>query len=374
MATDGQIEKDRRAGARSIGALLLDPAVRRKLGGQLVSAAVHALILLLLASITLSSGEGSGFGLPGFRGPRISLGARRPADLSDLVEKVPNEPRKVADSRKEELKLPDLPSLLPSAGEVQPSSVKTWYEVPGGGLSGIGGSFGLFIGGLRRRGLDVALVIDATGSMQNAIAEIKEGMIELVDDIQRLVPTARVGAVAFRDRGEEFVVRWSDLSFHGNKTKAFLAQIKAEGGGDWEEAVAAGLETAVTELRWRKRAKRVIVLVGSSPPHKETMPDILRMVGDFRRAGGIVSTIDVTQRLHEEYERKLQTWLYGEGPSEISPLPEFYREVQRTYREIAGVGGGEMAGLGWKSKLTNEILVFAFGSRWRAELAKFTGG
>jgi hypothetical protein len=58
------------------------------------------------------------------------------------------------------------------------------------------------------------------------------------------VPTARIGAVAYRDRdddkvataprqSESFVVRWSDLTFNGKKVKTFLDGLVAEGGGDW---------------------------------------------------------------------------------------------------------------------------------------------
>jgi len=370
------IEASQRRGSRQpayrrLAAFLLDPRLRRKLGGQLISAAVHLLILLILASITLSSGDSSGLGLPGFRGASISLGRRPADDLERLISKIENRPRQVTEPEVERPKLPELPALAPISTAARADAVRAHYVV-GGGLIGLGGSFGKFIGGLRRRGLDVALVIDASGSMQNVIDEIKQGMIELVDDIRRLVPTARVSAVAFRDRGEDFVVRWSDLSFHGSKTKAFLSQIKAEGGGDWRDAVGAALETALTELTWRKRSKKVIILVGSSPPHRETLPEIRRLVAQFHRDGGIVSTIDVSERLHVEYEKKLHEWLYGVPPKKISKLPSFYHEVQQTYREIAELGGGEMAGVNWNKKLTNEILVFAFGSRWRAEVAKVT--
>ena len=94
----------------------------------------------------------------------------------------------------------------------------------GGGGAGwsLGTSFGRYVGSLRKVGLDVALVVDSTGSMQNVIDQLKKRLDDLTTTMQRLVPTARIGAVAFRDRddgktasaprqSEDFLVRWTDL-------------------------------------------------------------------------------------------------------------------------------------------------------------------
>src|SRR5262249_28191082 len=140
----------------------------------------------------------------------------------------------------------------------------------GGGGSGLslGNAFGRYVGGLRKVGLDVAIVVDATGSMQNIIDALKARLLELSTTLQQLVPTARIGAVAYRDRdddkiataprrSEDFLVKWTDLSFKGSKVKDFLDGIVAEGGGDWEEAVKDGFEAAMKQLKWRPDAKKV---------------------------------------------------------------------------------------------------------------------
>ena len=86
----------------------------------------------------------------------------------------------------------------------------------------------------------------------------------------------------------------------------------AEGGGDWEEAVKDGFEAAMKQLKWRPDAKKVIILVGSSPPHEKDLPALRQLVAQWQARGGVVSAIDVSQRLHEQHERKLHRWLYGE--------------------------------------------------------------
>src|SRR5947208_1555299 len=75
----------------------------------------------------------------------------------------------------------------------------------GGGGAGwsLGTSFGRYVGSLRKVGLDVAIVVDSTGSMQNVIDDLKRRMDDLAATMQRLVPTARVGAVTYRDRDDD---------------------------------------------------------------------------------------------------------------------------------------------------------------------------
>jgi hypothetical protein len=203
--------------------------------------------------------------------------------------------------------------------------------------------------------------------------------------MQRLVPTARIGAVAFRDRGddkvataprqsEDFVVRWTDLTFNGKKVKTFLGGIVAEGGGDWEEAVKDGLETAMRQLKWRPDAKKVIILVGSSPPHEADRAAVRQLVDDWHARGGVVSTIDVSQLLHEEHERKLHRWLYGEELQTVTPLPEFYQQLRESFDTIAREGGGAMIQLGQQEALVRHLLVLTFGKTWEKDMARIARG
>jgi hypothetical protein len=332
---------------------------RRRLEGYTLSVVFHVILLLSLATITISAG-GSGFGF-GLRpkGARVELQMRddkvADSDLEDLIQDVDVKPLDVQHTRVNAAKLPELQSF--SAPRPRPerlARVDTRYSPTSGSVGTLSGQFG------------------TTASMQFVIDDIKARAVGLVSRIQSLVPVARVGVVAFRDRGEDFVVRWSDLSFHASKIEAFVNSLTAEGGGDWEEGVRQGLEAAIDDLSWRKRAKRVIIIVGSSPPHKEDMDAIRALCQEFHDAGGVISTIDVTKVMHERYETKLHEWLYGSPPKKISPLPPFYQQVRDSYATIAREGGGEMAALGSDEQLAEKILYFAFGSRWKSEVARYS--
>src|SRR5215470_2861215 len=143
-------------------------------------------------------------------------------------------------------RVPVIGSIGPKLGTGPTVDINsTGMSLGSGGIGGLGGSFGDYVGGLRKVGLDLALVIDTTESMQFVIDEVKEHATSLVENLQRMVPTARVGVVVYRDQGDEYVVKWSDLSFKTDKLRSFISNITAAGGGDWEEAVLEGVEAAV---------------------------------------------------------------------------------------------------------------------------------
>ena len=228
-------------------------------------------------------------------------------------------------------------------------------------------------------------MIDATGSMQFVIDDLKKRLDDLVGTMQRLVPNARIGAVAFRDRAddkiataprrsEDFLVKWSDLTFKGSKVKAFLNGLVAEGGGDWEEAVKDGFQAAMNQLKWRPDAKKVIILVGSSPPHEKDLPALRQLVAEWQARGGVVSAIDVSQRLHEQHERKLHRWLYGEELKKPTPMPDFYRQVQQSYDDLSRRGGGVAVALSQDQALVKHLLILTFGPQWQKDVSKVARG
>jgi hypothetical protein len=399
-----------------------EPSARRTLAAFGVSAAAHAVLALLLFFDVLGPGGGFGLGIgPGFgigAGGGAGTGEKRREifSLKDLPAPVPpSDP--AADEKLKEMLKPERAQAIAMPRQDVPrpaTSAVVHFSRParplgsgvdlgsrfasaGAGVGGFGGgggggfgvslgtSFGRYVSSLRQVGLDVALVVDATGSMQNVIDEMKRRLVDLTTTMQRLVPTARIGAIAFRDRAddkvataprksEDFLVRWTDLTFNGKKVQTFLGSIVAEGGGDYEEAVKDGLDAAMRQLKWRADAKKVIILVGSSPPHETDTAAIRKMVDDWQARGGVVSTIDVSELLHAEHERKLHRWLHGEELQEVSPLPDFYKQVQASFTDIAREGGGQMIAMDQSETLVRHLLTLTFGPKWQKDVARISRG
>lgn len=357
-----------------------DPWSGNQYGGArffAVSTVVHVVLLLVLAGISLTVIR-TVQSIP-VKIEEVGVeteGAPSLEDYAGLLE-VTKAPRRDAQRPQGPVvrnvkppRVPTLASVGPRLGTGPTLALDSAaLSLGGGGIGGLGGSFGDYVGGLRKTGLDLVLVIDTTESMQFVIDEVKDYAAALVKAIQRMVPTSRVGIVVYRDQGDEYVTKWSDLSFKTDKLTSFISTISAAGGGDWEEAVLDGVDAAMKELSWRKKSKKIIILIGGSPPHPEDVKPLEDLVAQFRRDGGTLSTIDVTDHLHLSFNRALWKSLHGNKPFEPPPKPEFYAQVTRVYGDLAKDGGGDLVELADDKKLIRDVLVLTFGARWKEEMA-----
>lgn len=246
----------------------------------------------------------------------------------------------------------------------------------GGGLgsgygAGVGAGFGGFIGGLRKSGLDLVLVIDGTGSMSLIIDEVKNRMKQLVLSIHRLVPTARIGIVVFGGRGEPIETQAPTVS--PERLIAFLNSIVARDGGEWQEDTLGAVRTAVDRMGWRPQAHKVIILVGDTPPFDEDNQPVMQEVRQFHEENGAFNTVDVTV---EEHQRFLEEWAKSHGgvmPADTG-LPSFYLQTQQAYQAIAAAGGGAWHSLTKDQQINQQVLILAFGSQWQSEVTAFGRG
>lgn len=247
----------------------------------------------------------------------------------------------------------------------------------GGGMGsgyghGIGTGFGGFIGELRRKGLDVVLVIDGTGSMGLIIDDVKAKMGQLIQAIHRLVPIARVGIIVFGGKGEKMEIQ--PLTLSPQKLTEFLDHITAKGGGEWEEDTFGACETAMDKMDWKPYAKKVVVLVGDSPPRKEDFAPLVAMIRKFKSQNGTFNTVDVAAEEHERFEREFWLKVHREEPPKITPLPEFYQQTRAAYKVLANAGGGAMRSLTHDSHINQQVLILAFGEQWQNQVSAFGRG
>ena len=123
----------------------------------------------------------------------------------------------------------------------------------------------------RPTGLDVALVIDTTGSMGDELEYLKVEIRDIATEISRELPGVkqRWALVAYRDQGDEYVTRHFDFQAIDGFVDA-LGKQQAEGGGDMPEAMDAGLDLS-SQLSWRADAStaRMVFLVADAPSHAD---------------------------------------------------------------------------------------------------------
>ncbi len=137
--------------------------------------------------------------------------------------------------------------------------------------------------------VDLVFALDTTGSMGGLIQGAKTKIWEIARRAQegKPAPELRVGLVAYRDVGDEYVTRVLELTSDLDKVYATLSDFQAGGGGDGPEHVLKGLTDAVEKMPWSddRNAVKLVYLVGDAPPHLDyhdgiTMETVLRAAKD----------------------------------------------------------------------------------------------
>ncbi len=167
--------------------------------------------------------------------------------------------------------------------------------------------------------VEVAFVLDTTGSMSGLIENAKRKIWSIATSIVDANPAAevRMALVAYRDIGDEYVTRKFDLTTDIQGLYGELLKFRAQGGSDWAESVNEALDVAITKLNWsqEKHVRRIVFLVGDAPPHMDYQqdrkyPEVLK---DAKARGIIVNAVQA-------------------GPA---------RDTERFWREIAQLGDGK---------------------------------
>ncbi|HEX5067293.1 MAG TPA: vWA domain-containing protein [Myxococcota bacterium] len=149
----------------------------------------------------------------------------------------------------------------------------------------------------QRPRIEVAFVLDTTGSMSGLIDGAKRKIWQVANQLASGKPTPeiRMALVGYRDRGDAYVTRVRDLTADLDAIYAELQAFQADGGGDGPESVNQALHEARTKLSWSRdpNVYRAIFLVGDAPPHMDYAQDVVyaQSVRAARKAGIVINTI-----------------------------------------------------------------------------------
>lgn len=159
--------------------------------------------------------------------------------------------------------------------------------------------------GVGTTGLDVAFVIDTTGSMGNDLSSVKAHADQLARAVIDGFHNGRVSVTQFKDhpdQGDAFAARLEvGLTTDVTQVQAALNRLSAYGGGDYPEAVLSGVMTALDGVAWRDGATKVAVVIGDAPGKEPepvtgyTVPQVLRRALEIDP----VNIYGVTTRNHQ---------------------------------------------------------------------------
>jgi hypothetical protein len=168
--------------------------------------------------------------------------------------------------------------------------------------------------------IDVVFAVDTTGSMGGLLDGAKRTVWSIASHIRKTDPNAdlRIGLVAYRDLGDDYVTRPFSLTHDLDAVYSELYTYEAAGGGDTPENVDAALDTALHGMAWRPGAKKLVFVVGDAPPASR----------------GDVPTYDVLAREAASKGITINTIRCG-----------WDADTQVAFQKIAALAGGEFSSI-----------------------------
>jgi hypothetical protein len=118
--------------------------------------------------------------------------------------------------------------------------------------------------------VNIAFMIDATGSMADEITYLQAELNDVIARTKKALPSVQLsmGSVFYRDHGDEYLTKNFDFTSDISNVISFIQKQKANGGGDYPEAVIEGLEASINQINWDDDARtKLLFIMLDAPPH-----------------------------------------------------------------------------------------------------------
>jgi len=143
---------------------------------------------------------------------------------------------------------------------------------------------------------DLLFLQDCTGSQQPYIKASTDSILNIskrVSSSGKLGAGAlRVGLVAFRDVGDEYITKPFGFTSDVSVMQKNLSTLVATGGGDGPEDITAALDVALASS-WRVDAIKMVILISDAPPHGIGEP------GDVGKSSVSSHPVNIARRMAE---------------------------------------------------------------------------
>lgn len=169
--------------------------------------------------------------------------------------------------------------------------------------------------------VEIVFVLDTTGSMGGLIQSAKDKIWSIVNDVmqhQRAGAKVRIGLVGYRDRGDDYITKITELSENLDEVYRDLMNFKAQGGGDMPEDVRRALHEGVNNVQWsapNAKLARIVFLVGDAKPHTDykDYPTTVETAKKAKKQGIIINTIQCGNLPEtDKYWREIAQYANGE--------------------------------------------------------------
>ncbi|MCZ4280285.1 VWA domain-containing protein [Kiloniella laminariae] len=173
--------------------------------------------------------------------------------------------------------------------------------------------------------VEVAFVLDTTGSMADLIDGAKRKIWSIANTIVDIHPDAdiRMALIGYRDIGDDYVVKPFPMNKDIQGLYGNLVRFEADGGGDTPEAVNEALNTAVRKLDWDEdsNTQRIIFLVGDAPPHMDyaNAPQYPEIIEVANKKGIIINAVQAGE---DSETRDIWKEIAQRGHGRYIPIPQ----------------------------------------------------
>jgi len=197
--------------------------------------------------------------------------------------------------------------------------------------------------------MEMVFVLDTTGSMGGLLTGAKQRIWGIVNDVMQStsLSSVKVGLVAYRDRGDQYITQVLPLTEDLDKVYSTLMEYQAQGGGDEAENVRRALAQGVANAGWSQPSSnhaQILFLVGDAPPHDYAdEPDPFTTADLAVRQGIIVNTIQcgsspATKQVWEAIARR------GQGQYFLIPQDGGVQTISTPYDEQLSQLGTRLGG------------------------------
>lgn len=194
--------------------------------------------------------------------------------------------------------------------------------------------------------IQVAFVLDTTGSMAGLIEGAKNKIWSIANNLKDLDPAPEIefALIGYRDKGDSYVTKTYQMTDDLQDIYGKLIAFQAGGGGDTPESVNQALAEAVYDIEWSTDPSvfRVAFLVGDAPPHmdyqEDQYPEIIRrarkkdIVINAIQAGSMRETTTIWKEIAQRGEGDFAR-IEQDGGMQVVETP-YDDEIQRKNVEL----------------------------------------
>lgn len=140
--------------------------------------------------------------------------------------------------------------------------------------------------------IQVAISFDTTGSMAKALAEVRKRISEMIRRLKTDIPGVNLSVIAHGDYCDEdiYVTKHLDFSDDDDRLVDFVNNVQDTHGGDAPECYELVLRLVRTKLTWKRKAQKILIVIGDSYPHPHTDPQNKDNI-DWRKEARLLAEI-----------------------------------------------------------------------------------